>query len=123
MLQRTKGVLRRLAVPMICLLAASIVTYADDALKVATSDAMAAVVSKVQPEYPAMAKQLKVEGMVEMHVDISDAGTVDAVSTVSGNPILARAATDALKKWKFTPFKADGKPVKATTTISLNFKL
>ena len=123
MLQRAKSMCRMLSVLMAGLLAASVAMYADDALKVPTSEAMAAIVSKVPPEYPAMAKQLKVEGMVEMQVIITDTGTVDTVSTVSGNPILARAATDALKKWKFTPFKADGKAVKATTTISLNFKL
>jgi len=123
MLLRARSIVRVLAAPMFCLLAATVGMYADDALKVPTAEAMAAVVSKVQPDYPAMAKQLRVEGAVEMQVGISDSGTVDTVSTVSGNPILARAATDALKKWKFTPFKADGKPVKATTTISLNFKL
>jgi periplasmic protein TonB len=112
---------RMMLVPV--LLAAPAAMLGEDALKVPTAQALEAAVSKVQPQYPAMAKQLKVEGMVEMQVIITDAGTVDSVSPVSGNPILARAAVDALKKWKFTPFKSDGKTVKATTTISMSFKL
>ena len=115
------GLRRWILIPL--LLAAPAALLAQDPLKVPTAQAMDAVVSKVQPQYPPMARQLKVEGMVEMQVNITDTGAVDTVSTVSGNPILARAALDALKKWKFTPFKSEGKAVKATTVISLNFKL
>jgi TonB family protein len=79
---------------------------ADDAKKISTEEAMAAVVSKVAPEYPVLAKQLKLTGTVEVQATIDEDGAVSDVTTVSGNPVLAKAASDAVKKWKFKPFKS-----------------
>jgi len=77
----------------------------------------------VQPDYPAIAKQLKIEGAVELEAVVSEGGAVEKVNIVSGNPVLTRPAADALKKWKFAPFTADGKTVKAVVPVSLNFKM
>jgi TonB family protein len=70
-----------------------------------------------------MAKQLKIEGAVELEALVTEAGTVEKVNIVSGNPVLTRPAADALRKWKFSPFTADGKVVKALVPVSLNFKM
>ena len=91
--------------------------------KVTRAEAMQAATFKAQPEYPAIAKQLKVEGAVELEALIAENGKVEKVSIVSGNPMLTRPAADALKQWKFTPFTEDGKPVKALGPISFTFKL
>jgi outer membrane biosynthesis protein TonB len=48
---------------------------------------------------------------------------VEKAEIVSGNPLLSGAATTALKKWKFTPFTADGKPYRAQATIAFEFKM
>jgi outer membrane biosynthesis protein TonB len=45
------------------------------------------------------------------------------VHIVSGNPVLTKAAVEAVKKWKFTPVMEDGKPARAVAPISLEFKM
>ncbi|MGP8244048.1 MAG: energy transducer TonB [Bryobacteraceae bacterium] len=87
------------------------------------SEALAIVTSKTMPDYPAIARQLKLEGTVEVEAVVALDGSVEQVNIVSGNPVLTRAAVAAVKKWKFTPIKADGKPVKALAPLILSFKL
>jgi len=97
---------------------------AEEPLKISRSAAMSAATAKPAPSYPPMAKQLRVEGEVEVKVVINEDGAVDEAATVSGNPILATAALDAAKQWKFTPFKSDaGKATKVQTTLSFAFKM
>jgi protein TonB len=91
--------------------------------KLTRSEATSAIVSRTQPDYPPVARQLKLEGTVELEVVISEQGTVDDVRIVSGNPVLTKAAAQAVKKWKFTPVTDGGKPVKAVAPLSLTFKL
>lgn len=95
----------------------------DAPKKVSKSEGLNAVTAKVAPEYPAIAKQLKIEGSVELEVLVAESGTVEKVNIVSGNPVLTRPASDALKKWKFAPFTSDGKAVKALVPVSLSFKM
>jgi TonB family protein len=91
--------------------------------KLTRSEALNAATTKAQPEYPPMARQLKIEGAVELEAVVSETGSVEKVNVVSGNPLLTKAATDALKKWKFAPATADGKAVKALAPVSFNFKM
>ncbi len=90
--------------------------------KVTQAEALSAVVTKVAPEFPVMARQLHLSGTVTIEVLIAENGSVENVSAVSGNPVLTKPAMDTLKKWKFKPFTADGAPVKAQTQISVDFK-
>ena len=100
----------------------ALVGAAQDApRKITHSEAMSAVVTKVQPEFPALAKQLKIGGEVELDVTIGENGGVEAVAPVSGNPVLTKPAADALKKWKFKPFLRDGNPVKVQAAIKISF--
>ncbi|MEO8591870.1 MAG: energy transducer TonB [Candidatus Solibacter sp.] len=95
----------------------------DTPKKVSKAEGLNAVTSKVPPEYPAMAKQLKIEGAVELEVLVSETGAVEKVNIVSGNPVLTRPASDAIRKWKFAPFSAEGKIVKALVPVSMTFKM
>jgi len=61
------------------------------------------VKSKVVPEYPAVARQLKLQGKVRIEVMVSADGHVDDTKVVGGNPVLASSAEDAVKKWRFEP--------------------
>jgi protein TonB len=90
--------------------------------KISQAEALSAVVSKVAPEYPAIARQLHISGAVTIELLIGENGSVENVSAVSGNPVLTRPTMDTLKKWKFKPFTSDGQPVKAQTQISIEFK-
>ena len=96
---------------------------AQEPKKVTKAEGLSAATSKVQPDYPSMARQLKVEGAVELEALVGESGAVEKVNIVSGNPMLTRPAAEALKKWKFTPFTAEGKNVKALVPVSVNFKL
>ena len=98
--------------------------FAQDApKKVTKSEGLNAVTTKVPPDYPPIARQLKIEGAVELEALVSESGAVEKVNIVSGNPVLTRPAVDAVKKWKFAPFTSDGKTVKALVPVSLSFKM
>ena len=114
---------RFLGLPLILGLTAGVLAAQDSPKKVTKTDGLNAVTTKVPPDYPAIARQLKIEGAVELEVVVTEAGVVEKVNIVSGNPVLTRPASDAVKKWKFAPFTADGKPVKAVVPVSLSFKM
>lgn len=92
-------------------------------VRIAAAEALKAVVKKVQPEYSPMAKQMRVQGDVEVELKISDAGGVDDVKVVSGNPLLTQPVVRSVKDWKFTPFQQEGKPSPAVTTLRFSFKM
>jgi periplasmic protein TonB len=95
----------------------------DTPRKVSKAEGINNATNKVQPEYPPMARQLKIEGAVELEAVVTESGTVEKVNIVSGNPVLTRPAVEAVKKWKFAPFTAEGKAVKAVVPVTLSFKL
>lgn len=72
-------------------------------------------------DYPLKAQQERLQGEVRVKVLISEAGGVDSVEVLYGDPIFAEAAVDAAKKWKFKPFIRGGKPVKISTEIPFDF--
>ena len=89
--------------------------------KITQAEAMSAAVTKVQPEFPALARQLKISGAVELDVVIGESGSVESVTPISGNPVLTRPAVDAMKKWKFKPFQKDGAAVRAQAEMKITF--
>lgn len=95
----------------------------EAAKKVTRNEALNAVQSRVEPEYTGIAKQLKVQGVVELEALVGESGRVEEVKIVSGNPVLTAPAAAALRKWKFAPFTADGKAVKALAPVNFNFHL
>ncbi len=59
--------------------------------------------NKVQPAYPELAKKMQISGTVKIEVVVSPNGTVKEARVVGGHPVLATAALDAAKKWRFDP--------------------
>ena len=59
--------------------------------------------SKVQPFYPDLARKMNITGTVKIEVTVSPNGTVKEARIVGGHPLLANAALDAAKKWRFEP--------------------
>jgi TonB family protein len=110
-------------VTLLMALAAGCAMAQDADLKVTTSDAMKAATSKVAPDYPVIAKQLHIEGAVEVEAHIAEDGSVESVKPLTGNAVLTTAAVAAMKHWKFTPFMSGGKAVKAIAPLTFNFKL
>lgn len=61
------------------------------------------VKTKVDPEYPELARRLNLKGVVRVQVTIAAAGTVKEVKELGGNPVLLDALIRAVKKWKYEP--------------------
>jgi len=71
--------------------------------------------------YPWEAREKQLQGQVWVKILVSETGDVDNVELMSGDPVLAQAALDAAKRWKFKPFIRDGKPVPVSTKVPFNF--
>ena len=63
--------------------------------------------TKVQPVYPDLARKMNISGTVKIEVVVSPNGTVKDARVVGGHPVLANAALDAAKKWRFEPAAAE----------------
>ncbi|MGA8490805.1 MAG: TonB family protein [Terriglobales bacterium] len=92
-------------------------------LKVSQGVSQGLLIKNVDPIYPALAKQMRVQGAVELLANIGKDGSITKVTALSGDPVLARAAIDAVKQWKYKPYYLDDQPVEIQTQITVNFKL
>jgi protein TonB len=81
------------------------------------------IVTRVQPRYPKDAKKARIQGPVVMQAIIGTNGDVTDLRLVSGHPLLAPAAMDAVKQWKYRPYMLNGAPIEVETTITFNFTL
>ena len=79
------------------------------------------MIYRVMPSYPAMARGGKLEGEIVLSAVVAPDGTVKSVRAVNGNPILANAAIDAVKQWRYDPFKLNGVPIETETTVKVKF--
>lgn len=81
------------------------------------------LIHKVEPLYPEIAREARVQGPVVLKAVIAKDGTVQHLQLVSGNPMLVTSAIDAVKEWRFRPYLLNGQPVGIETTITINFHL
>ena len=92
-------------------------------MRITSDDALKAVVKKVDPEYPPIAKQMRVTGKVTVDVTVDVDGSVADVKVTSGNALLTPTVLNSVKKWKFTPFMgSNGEPAKVVAAIDFDFK-
>lgn len=76
-----------------------------------------------QPEYPPLARQARIQGVVRFDALIGTGGTVQHIRVVSGHPLLIPNATDAVRRFVYKPTYVDGKPVEVQTQVDVNFTL
>lgn len=81
------------------------------------------LIKRVQPIYPPLAMQMRVEGAVELEATVSKDGSTSNIKVLKGDPMLTQAAVDAVRRWKYKPYFLDGQPVELQTQITINFKL
>jgi protein TonB len=81
------------------------------------------LVHKVDPEYPAAARQEKLQGVIVLEVVVGRDGSVLETRALNGPDVLAQAAMEALRWWKFAPYSVQGKPAVVETTVAVEFKL
>ncbi len=81
------------------------------------------LIHKVQPAYPPLARQARIQGTVVLQALIGKDGAIQNLHVVSGHPMLTGAALDAVKQWRYKPYYLNGEPVEVETTINVNFTL
>jgi protein TonB len=81
------------------------------------------LVRRVNPTYPPLARQARIQGQVILRAVISKDGSIEGLTLVSGHPMLAPAAIDAVKQWKYKPYLLNGEPVEVDTEVLVNFTL
>lgn len=110
---------------LICTAVLALVIYSaaqtESPKTVSTVDANSHITHRVEPVVPPLAKAARVGGKVKLHVIISPSGDVSAVTVISGHPMLAPAAIEAVKQWKYKPFAENGNPSAVATDVELDF--
>jgi protein TonB len=81
------------------------------------------ILNKVNPVYPPIAKQSRLQGLVRLNVVVNKDGTVQDVQVASGDPLLAGASVDAVRQWTYRPTLLNGNPVEVVTVVDVNFTL
>ncbi len=92
-------------------------------IRVASRVVEANLIHDVTPQYPPEAGRTRLEGTVVLLAVIGTDGSVKDVRIESGLPILAQAAIDAVKQWRYKPYMVDGEPVEVDSRITINFTL
>jgi periplasmic protein TonB len=81
------------------------------------------LVHKVLPRYPALARSARIQGPVILQAMIGKSGAIENLRLLSGHPILAPAAIEAVRQWRYRPYILNGEPVEVETQITVNFSL
>ena len=81
------------------------------------------LIRKVPPTYPPLARQARIQGVVVLQAQISKDGTIQNLQLISGHPMLAPAAIEAVKQWRYKPYLLNGEPVEVDTQVQVNFTL
>jgi TonB family protein len=87
------------------------------------ADVMAKLVShRVDPDYPEAARPANLQGVIVLDVVVGRDGSMLDMHALNGPDVLAEAAMEALRWWRFEPYRVDGQPVVVETTVAMEFK-
>jgi periplasmic protein TonB len=92
-------------------------------IKVGGEVQMARLIKKVEPVYPALARQARISGTVELSGVIGTDGRIKELRVLSGHPLLAKAALDAVGQWVYQATLLNGAPVEVIAPITVTFRL
>jgi protein TonB len=92
-------------------------------IKVLETVQQAKLVHRVEPVYPPVAKQIHLQGTVIIRALISREGTIRSLQVLSGHPILAKAASEAIGEWRYQPTLLNGTAVEVETMVTVIFIL
>lgn len=81
------------------------------------------LIQRTTPVYPPIAKTARVAGTVVLEATISKNGMVEGLRVVSGPEMLRQSAVDAVRSWRYKPYKLNNEPVEVETTVSVVFSL
>jgi TonB family protein len=118
---------RNLLGPLVLALALTSLATAQEAapqrIAVDKTQMASQIVKKVAPVYPSLARQARIQGQVVLKVEITKSGDVENIQLVSGHPMLAPSAIEAVKQWKYRPYLVNGEPANVRTEVFVNFTL
>ncbi|HEY1263459.1 MAG TPA: energy transducer TonB [Terriglobales bacterium] len=77
---------------------------------------------RVEPTYPVLARQARIQGEVVLTAVISKDGRIENLQLISGHPLLVAAALQAVQQWRYRPFFVSGEPVEVETTVTVTFR-
>ena len=92
-------------------------------VRVSSGVSQGLIIRRVQPSYPPLARQARIQGTVVLQAQISKDGNIENLQLISGHPMLAPAAIEAVKQWKYKPYLLNGEPVEVETQVQVNFTL
>ena len=92
-------------------------------IRVGGNVAKARLTRQVRPQYPPLARQARIQGVVKLSAVISKDGTIQKLEVMSGHPLLVPAALSAVKQWRYKPTLLNGEAVEVLTNIDVNFTL
>jgi TonB family protein len=92
-------------------------------IRVGTPIKQPRVIRKVQPLYPPLAREARIQGVVILEATIDPQGHVSSVRVLRGVPLLDQAAIDAVRQWVYAPTLLNGVPVPVIMTVTVNFRL
>lgn len=109
--------MRRVAV----LLLLTVTAFAQAVTRIPPDDAAKHLIKGPQPKYPELAEAARIQGNVILQIRIDESGTASVLRLVQGHPMLAPAAIEAVKAWKYQPFEIDGKAAQVNTVVMVTF--
>jgi periplasmic protein TonB len=81
------------------------------------------LIHRIEPRYPPLAIQARIQGDVVLQAIISRSGTIENLQLVSGHPMLVRAAMDAVRQWRYRPYVLNDEAIEVETQVTVKFIL
>jgi periplasmic protein TonB len=92
-------------------------------IRVSSGIAQGLLIHQVNPQYPPLARQARIQGTVVLQAVIGKDGTIQDLHVVSGHPLLTTAAIEAVRQWRYRPYYLNNEPVSVDTQINVTFTL
>jgi protein TonB len=81
------------------------------------------LIYRVKPQYPPLAWQARIQGIVVLRAMISREGKIENLQVITGHPLLVKSAMDAVLQWRYRPYYLNNEPVEVETRVTVNFTL
>jgi TonB family protein len=81
------------------------------------------LIAAPRPAYPELARRARIQGVVKLQVKVKTDGSVEVQKILQGEPVLADAAAEAVKKWRANPASINGTHVETISTVTFDFEL
>jgi periplasmic protein TonB len=92
-------------------------------LKISQGVSQGLLIKRVQPKYPPNALAMRIQGSVQLEATINKEGSIANLKLLNGDPLLGRAAMEAVRQWRYKPYYLDSEPVEIQTQITVIFRL